>query len=134
MTKKIEVVAAIIQNGNRLLCVQRGRNKYSYISGKYEFPGGKVEAGETKEQALCREIREELTMEIHNIKEFKIVEHQYPDFSIRLEAFTCSAKSTSLTLSEHIAYKWLMVGQLDKLDWAEADIPIVVEIVNKQHQ
>ena len=62
MTKKIEVVAAIIQNGNKILCVQKGKNKYSYISGKYEFPGGKVEAGETKEQALCREIREELTV------------------------------------------------------------------------
>ena len=134
MTKKIKVVAAIIQNGNKILCVQKGKNKYSYISEKYEFPGGKLEDGETREQALSREIREELNMEIQNIKEFTVVEHQYPDFSIRLEAFTCSAKSTSLTLSEHIAYKWLMVGQLDKLDWAEADIPIVVEIVNKQHQ
>ena len=128
MTKKIKVVAAIIQNGNKILCVQKGKNKYSYISEKYEFPGGKLEDGETREQALSREIREELNMEIQNIKEFTVVEHQYPDFSIRLEAFTCSAKSTSLTLSEHIAYEWLTVAQLDKLNWAQADVPIVKDI------
>ena len=132
MKGNIEVVAAIIQNEQKILCVQRGKSKYNYISEKYEFPGGKIEQGENSKQALCREIREELNMHIMNIKEFITVEHRYPDFSISLRAFECSSQSTLVNLSEHIDFKWLAVCQLEKLDWAEADIPIVEEIKRRK--
>ena len=76
--KQIEVVAAIIQFENKFLCVQRGEGKYDYISLKYEFPGGKIEAGESQQQALKREIREELQYDIQLEQKFLTVEHQYP--------------------------------------------------------
>lgn len=76
--RHIEVVAAIIIHQNKILCVQRGENKLEYISKKYEFPGGKMEAGETKEETIKREILEELNMQINVQNEFLTVTHQYP--------------------------------------------------------
>ena len=78
--KTIEVVAAIIIYDNKILCVQRGESKLNYISKKYEFPGGKIELGETKEEAIKREILEELNLEIEVRDEYMTVNHQYPDF------------------------------------------------------
>ena len=123
--KSIEVVAAIIIYDNKFLCVQRGINKYEYISKKYEFPGGKMEIGETREDAIKREIKEELQMEIVPKNYFVTIEHQYPDFFITMHVFICSSSSNKLTLSEHIDYKWLNKKELEQLDWAAADIPIV---------
>ena len=127
--KKIEVVAAIIYHENKILCVQRGENKYDYISKKYEFPGGKMEAGESKEETVKREILEELHMDIEVKDEFLTVEHQYPDFHLTMHSFKCSTTNESLTLTEHIDFKWLEISEMSGLDWAAADVPIVEKLV-----
>lgn len=127
--KEVEVVAAIIQHNDKILCVQRGENKLPYISKKYEFPGGKIEQGESKEETIKREIREELNMEISVIKEFITVNHEYPDFILTMHSYICSCENTSVTLTEHIDYKWLSIGEMEELDWAAADIPIVNKLV-----
>jgi 8-oxo-dGTP diphosphatase len=127
--KQVEVVAAIIQHNDKILCVQRGENKLPYISKKYEFPGGKIELGESREETIKREIREELNMEISVIKEFITVNHEYPDFFLTMHSYICSCENTSVTLTEHIDYKWLSISEMEELDWAAADIPIVNKLV-----
>jgi 8-oxo-dGTP diphosphatase len=127
--KQVEVVAAIIQYNDKILCVQRGENKLPYISKKYEFPGGKIELGESREETIKREIREELNMEISVIKEFITVNHEYPDFFLTMHSYICSCENTSVTLTEHIDYKWLSISEMEELDWAAADIPIVNKLV-----
>lgn len=130
--KTVEVVAAIIKNDkNEILCVQRNLNKFDYISKKFEFPGGKIEAGESKEDALKREIQEELVMDIQ-IEEFYLtVHHQYPDFNLIMHSFICSSQSSSPILKEHIDFKWLTTDELMQLNWAAADIPIVQKLISK---
>lgn len=127
--KKIEVVAAIIKHNNKFLCVQRGVNKLDYISKKWEFPGGKIEEGETKEQTVVREIREELNMNIIPEEEFLTVEHEYPDFFLTMHSFVSSCKDSTVYLSEHINYKWLPCSEMPQLDWAAADLPIVDKLI-----
>jgi len=129
--KHIEVVAAVIINDNQILCVQRPENKYSYIAKKYEFPGGKIEAGETKVQALTREIQEELNLKINVVSEFLTVQHQYPDFHLTMYSFLCTSNDRNLTLNEHIDHVWLAKSNLKGLDWAAADVPIVEQL---QHE
>ena len=128
--KNIEVVAGIIKYENKILCVQRGESKLQYISKKFEFPGGKIEQGETKENALIREIQEELDMKITIKNEYMTVEHQYPDFHLVMHTFTCNVNSIELKLNEHISYEWLCLNELKKLDWAAADIPIVDKLIS----
>ncbi|MFT5861226.1 MAG: 8-oxo-dGTP diphosphatase, partial [Flavobacteriaceae bacterium] len=123
--KKVEVVAAIIKHNDKILCVQRGESKLDYISKKYEFPGGKIEAGETREQTVIREIQEELKMNISTREEFITVEHEYPDFFLTMHSFICSCDDPAVHLTEHLDYKWLSVSELKRLDWAGADVPIV---------
>lgn len=128
--KYIEVVAAVIISENKILCVQRNQNKYDYISFKYEFPGGKIEGEESREQALKREIMEELNMDIEISNSFLTVYHQYPDFHLTMHSYICSCKDTTLVLREHIAFKWLTFDKLQSLNWAAADLPIVEKIIN----
>jgi 8-oxo-dGTP diphosphatase len=123
------VVAAIITNNNKILCVQRNQSKYDYISFKYEFPGGKVEPDETNEQAIIREIKEELELDIQINKEFLTVNHAYPNFSLTMISFLCSTDSAQLVLKEHIAFQWLDNTELAQLDWAAADLPIVHQLM-----
>ena len=130
--KHYEVVAAIIFNDDKILCVQRNSSKYSYISNKFEFPGGKIEIGETKFQALYREIFEELNLKIEIKNEFLSVFHQYPDFEITMHSFLCKADSSNLILKEHIDFKWLNKDKLLDLDWAAADVPIVEKLINEK--
>lgn len=127
--KHIQVVAAIIRDGQKVLCVQRGKHKYEYISRKYEFPGGKVEPNETNEAAIKREIDEELSMDIEVISYFMTVEHQYPDFRITMRCFKCNCASNKVVLTEHINYQWLPIEEIKSLDWAAADIPIVQKLI-----
>lgn len=124
--KKITVVAAIIVEDQKILCVQRGFNKFPYISEKYEFPGGKIESGETNEQALIREILEELGITIELVSHFLTVEYEYPDFALLMYSYICKSNNTQdLILTEHIDFKWLSASNLIELNWAAADIPIV---------
>ena len=127
--KKIEVVAGVIFWENLVLCVQRPKNKLQYISEKFEFPGGKMEVGETKEEALCRELLEELNLSTKIKYLFLTVVHEYPDFELTMHSFICEVDSNELTLHEHIDHKWLRISELTSLDWAAADIPIVDKLV-----
>jgi 8-oxo-dGTP diphosphatase len=129
--KEHNVVAAIIQKQNQFLCLQRGPNKYEYISHKFEFPGGKQEENESKEEALIREIKEELNIEIDIVSEYLTVHHTYPDFKLIMHSFLCTAKDYNFQLSEHIDFKWLKAQELDQLDWAAADIPIVEKLMSE---
>jgi 8-oxo-dGTP diphosphatase len=126
--KKIEVVAAIIMCGHHILCTQRGENKYDYISRKFEFPGGKIEKGETDKEALKRELIEELSMTPEIGNHFLTIHHEYPDFELTMHCYLCSAESKTLTLNEHKSCQWLLKSELKNLDWAEADIPIIQKL------
>jgi len=128
--KSIEVVAGIVFFKTQILCVQRPKNKLHYISEKFEFPGGKIENGETKIEALKRELFEELNIAIVIKSFFHTVNHEYPDFNLTMHSFICEVKTKELSLNEHIAYEWLTLDELSKLDWAAADIPIVNKLVS----
>jgi len=128
--KTVTVVAAIIFNGDEILCVQRAENKYSYISKKYEFPGGKIESGETEVEALKREIKEELSLSIQIGNKFLTVLHDYPDFRLIMHSYLCEIGHKDLILHEHIDLKWLKRDALDSLDWAAADLPLVNKLMN----
>ena len=128
----IEVVAAILEYEDYFYCVQRPENAREYDSLKWEFPGGKIESGENREQALKREIREELDVEIGNLDYFMTVEHTYPDFHLVMHAYTCSILKGEPVLKEHVALQWLPVEELDQLNWAAADIPIVEKLMSER--
>ena len=128
--KKIEVVAGIIYCKNQILCVQRPKNKLYYISEKFEFPGGKIEEGETKKEALHRELLEELNISTKIKSLFMTVVHEYPDFELTMHTFICEVETKELTLVEHIDQKWLTLKELKTLDWAAADIPIVNKLIS----
>lgn len=111
--------------------MQRNLNKFDYISYKFEFPGGKVEQGESKSQALMRELKEEMDI-LTNITEdnyFMTVEHQYPDFFITMHSYICMVKSQHFVMKEHVSFKWLKKEELLSLDWAPADRPIVEKLM-----
>lgn len=131
--KSLEVVAAVIQHQDKILCALKGEHKYPYLSNKYEFPGGKVEAEETLEQALIREIKEELNLDIEVTKYLLTVEHAYPNFNIELATFMCMTKTIEeLALSEHQDVQWCTMDELEQLDWAAADIPIVKYLLDNK--
>jgi len=121
----IEVVAGVIFMKDKILCLQRGQGKYEYISFKYEFPGGKVEIGENHEEALTRELREELDVAVIVGEKILTAEHTYPDFSVRLHFYYCEMSDEQFHLKEHVDFKKLMVKDLKSLDWVEADRVIV---------
>ena len=125
--KHYEVVAAVIEHDNKILCMQRGKSKFDYTSYKFEFPGGKVEVGEENHKALERELYEEMDMNVSISEDdfLLTVEHTYPDFEITMHAYLCKVDKTDFVMKEHIAFEWLYVNELDKLEWAEADKPIV---------
>ncbi|MCW6660983.1 (deoxy)nucleoside triphosphate pyrophosphohydrolase [Aerococcaceae bacterium NML201209] len=123
MTQKkiIKVVgAAIIQEG-KILCVQRGNNMT--LSGFWEFPGGKIEAGETPEVALIREIEEELSLQIEVQDFVNEASYDYPFGKVILKTYTAHIKCGSFSLSEHKNAKWLLPAELLSLEWAPVDIP-----------
>ncbi len=132
--KTIQVVAAVIERDGELLCVQRGSHKFLYIHQKWEFPGGKVEAGESETDALRREIYEELDLAIEVKAHLTTVRHTYPDFHIVMAAYRCALLSgisdADIRLKEHIACRWINPGtqEFRQLDWAAADIPIVTAL------
>lgn len=123
--KHIEVVAAVVVKDGKCLCTKRNISNYKYISYKYEFPGGKVAYGETEEEALSREMFEELSVEVKVHDLCLTVEHTYPDFKVTLHAYYCELITEEIQLNEHIEYVWLSASELNQLDWTAADIPIV---------
>ena len=113
--------------------MQRPVGKYEYVSLKYEFPGGKVEEGESNHEALMRELREEMAMKTEISEEdfFLTVNHQYPDFEITMHSFLCSVDSPEFVMKEHVDFRWLPVSELNSLDWAPADRPIVKALMER---
>jgi 8-oxo-dGTP diphosphatase len=128
--KQIEVVAGIIFYEDEILCVQRAKNKLQYISEKFEFPGGKIEHGETQKEALQRELLEELNISAVIKSLYFTVVHEYPDFELTMHSYICEIDTKDITLNEHISLQWLNLNELQNLDWAAADIPIVNKLVS----
>ncbi len=128
--KHIEVVAGVIECDGKILCMERDKGKYDYVSFKWEFPGGKIEVGESKEDALKRELREEMEMNVEIVGHFLDVYHEYPDFTMNMYAFKCVAKNQDLKMNVHHDFKWLDKAELETLDWAPADIPIMKKILS----
>lgn len=123
--KRIEVVAAIIQDGERIFATQRG---YGEFKDGWEFPGGKIEEGETPEQALKREIKEELDTEIEVGELVDTVEYDYPNFHLTMYCFLCTVRSGNLVLKEHEAARWLTKENLDSVDWLPADTGLIEKL------
>lgn len=125
--KSIEVVAAIIRRGDKIFATQRG---YGDWKDWWEFPGGKMEPGETPEQALLREIREELDTEIRIDKFLYTVDWDYPQFHLTMHCYICSLLGDTLHLNEHEAARWLSREEIHSVRWLPADeilLPLIAE-------
>jgi len=120
--KTIEVVAAIIKRDNKYFATQRG---YGDFEGGWEFPGGKIETGETPQHALTREIKEELDADITVGELIETVEYDYPKFHLTMHCFLCELISEHVVLLEHEAAKWLSQEELDSVDWLPADLDVI---------
>ena len=125
--KTIRVVAAVIRDGNRIFATQRGYGKYK---DGCEFPGGKIEDSETPQQALVREIREELDTEIRVGDLIETVEYDYPDFHLSMDCFWCSVIKGNLILKEAEDAKWLTKESIDSVNWLPADFGLIEKIKN----
>lgn len=120
--KTINVVAAIIIKDNKIFATQRG---YGEFKDGWEFPGGKVEQGEATENAIVREIKEELDTVIEVKEYFDTVEYDYPNFHLSMKCYICAVVSGKLDLLEHEAAKWLDKDSLDSVAWLPADLGLV---------
>lgn len=123
--KTIRVVAAVILSDGRIFVTQRG---YGYFKGGWEFPGGKIEDGETPEAALKREILEELETEITVGELIDTIEYDYPNFHLSMDCFWCEIVSGNLVLKEHKAAKWLDKEALYSVEWLPADVLLIEKI------
>jgi 8-oxo-dGTP diphosphatase len=127
MVKTIEVVAAVMVRDGQVFASQRG---YGDFKGWWEFPGGKIEPGETPQEALVREIREELAAEIEVGDLLETVEWDYPSFHLTMHCFVCTLLSESMHLNEHEAAAWLTKEKLHSVQWLPADEGILEKIEN----
>lgn len=128
--KTIRVVAAVIKatndNGEKIIfATERG---YGEFKGGWEFPGGKIEPGETPQQALCREIMEELNTKIQVGELIDTIEYDYPAFHLSMDCFWCEVLSGNLVLKEHEAARWLTSDELDSVEWLPADVTLIDKI------
>ena len=123
--KTIRVVAAVIKENRKIFATQRG---YGDLKGGWEFPGGKIEAGEKPQEALQREIREELDTQIEVGELIDTIEYDYPAFHLSMDCFWCKIIKGNLVLKEHEAAKWLGREELDSVDWLPADVTLIEKI------
>lgn len=123
--KTIKVVAAIIVNNNKIFATQRG---YGEFKDGWEFPGGKIEEGERPENAIVREIKEELDTTIKVNEKIDTVEYDYPNFHLSMDCFICNIVDGDLVLKEHEASKWLSKDELYSVDWLPADEGLIEKI------
>ena len=126
--KTIRVVAAVIRDENKIFATARG---YGEFKGGWEFPGGKIESGETSQEALVREIREELDTDIQVNELIDTIEYDYPAFHLSMDCFWCTIKEGSLTLKEAEAAKWLSKETIDSVNWLPADQGLIEKIKNE---
>lgn len=119
----IDVTCAIIIHESRVLVTRR--SEHMSMPLKWEFPGGKVEPGESAEQCLKRELMEELNIQVDLVRKLDSQPYHYPDFSIRLIPFVAALTSGDIVLHEHCAYRWLTSDELPHVDWAAADVPVL---------
>ncbi len=123
--KTVHVVAAVIRKNDKIFATQRG---YGEFKDGWEFPGGKIEEGETSEQALVREIKEELDTDIKVGKQIDTIEYDYPNFHLSMECFWCEIVKGGLELKEHEAARWLTKETLYSVDWLPADVSLIGKI------
>lgn len=123
--KVVKVVAAIIRDNNKIFATQRG---YGEFKGGWEFPGGKIEAGETSKHALVREIKEELDIEIVVGELIDTIEYDYPNFHLSMDCFWAEIVSGELVLNEHKDAKWLTKDGIDTVEWLPADVELIEKI------
>jgi len=124
-----DVVCAIIERDGRFLIARRPEGKH--LARKWEFPGGKVEPGESEAEALERELREELGVGVEIVERLTPVEHRYSDRSLRLIAFRCRIVAGVPDAGEHEELRWIEIGEADAYDFPEADLPILAEYRQK---
>ena len=127
--KHVTVAAAIIVDDGKIFVTQRA---YGEFKDGWEFPGGKIEQGETPQQAAKREVMEELDTEIEVGELFDTVEYDYPDFHLTMHCFLCTVKSGDLVLKEHQDAKWLTRESLNSVDWLPADIGLIEKLKSAQ--
>ena len=120
--KSIEVVAAVIRREDRIFATQRG---YGDWKDWWEFPGGKMEAGESPQEALVREIREELSAEISVGRLIKTVEWDYPEFHLTMHCYLCTLRGEAMHLNEHVDARWLGKAELRSVKWLPADVQLL---------
>lgn len=123
IVKHFQVACAIIERDGLILAAQR--NPAMSLPLKWEFPGGKIDPGESAEECLHRELSEEMAIRVSVIKSLPATTHSYPSFSVTLYPFVCSIASGEIVLHEHASIVWLPPEQLHALDWAEADMPVI---------
>ena len=126
--KTVRVVAAVIRDNNRIFATQRG---YGELKGGWELPGGKIEKGETPQEALKREICEELDTEILVGELIDTIEFDYPTFHLSMDCFWCEVVKGDLVLKEHEAAKWLNKNTIDEVEWLPADVTLIDVIKEK---
>lgn len=125
--KTIEVVAAIMKKEDKIFITKRS---YGEFADMWEFPGGKIEAGEIREEALIREIKEELELDINNLEYLTTVEYDYPNFHLTMHCFICEICGGELVLNAHNDAKWVSLEELSTQKWVPADVEVVEKILN----
>lgn len=128
--KLIEVVAAIIKKEDKIFITRRS---YGEFADMWEFPGGKIELGETREEALIREIKEELELYINNLEYLTTVDYDYPNFHLTMHCFICEICGGKLNLNAHNDAKWVSLDELSKQNWVPADVEVVKKLVEGKY-
>lgn len=127
--KTVEVVAAIIKKEDKIFITRRG---YGEFIDMWEFPGGKIEIGESREDALHREIKEELELDINELEYLTTIDYDYPNFHLTMHCYICQISGGKLNLNAHNDAKWVTFDELNNQKWVPADILVIDKLKNKQ--
>ena len=126
----IEVAAALVFRDGKLLITQRQAD--AHLGGLWEFPGGKIERGESPQECLQRELMEEMCISVHIERQLPETSHHYDDFTITLYPFICRVDEGTITLNEHVAARWVPPREMHSLDWAQADLPVIAHYLTEK--